>query len=437
MHRRMALASIALASSAALVATCAREVSEPIARSESAIVGGAPDATHRGVALVYAFRPDGSAEICTAVAIGPHALLTAKHCTMLEDAPGSCRFTALEPRALGVTVTANVHEGSEASFLVQEVLRTPGADVCADIADGSDLAVLLTGARIATEHFGIAPPREGAPATVVGFGRTRPGATDPMDYGVRHAAEVSIEDVTARRVTTSGSAWTCLGDSGSPLFDATGAVVGIASFRVGGDCADGPSLFARPDAETAMIADALAWEPTCDATERDEVSCNWLDDDCDGTFDEGCARLGDPCTSDEACSSAMCSTVGATRVCTRPCDPTATEPTCPFGYACIPIGDCTAGGCVVEGTPVDPSCAPDAGTPIEPADAAAPDASRPEPAVDAGPPPQPDAGPAHVPDGGCATTRARDAGPSSSSLLLALALVLVPWLRRRRWRVSR
>jgi len=73
---------------------------------------------------------------------------------------------------------------------------------------------------------------------------------------------------------------------------------------------------------------------TCDTARTEE--CNGVDDNCDGTIDEGCTPAADcePCLADAMCESGVCARPpnDLDPRCVQPC---ASDGTCDTGYECV------------------------------------------------------------------------------------------------------
>jgi hypothetical protein len=129
---------------------------------------------------------------CTAVAIGPCEVLTAGHC-------------------------------------VREDLAVDGVPVlAADRAPAADLALLQLARPLPVARLEVpaAPPTRGALVEVRRLSTA--------------ASAVVLERDAGQLYTTPA---TCAGDSGAPLFDEAGRLVGLASSRARAACGQGPSVF--------------------------------------------------------------------------------------------------------------------------------------------------------------------------------------------------
>ncbi len=347
-----------------LLAACTAGAPLDLGATESPLIHGTRETAMPSVVLVLQTgTTTGSGGLCTGTVIGPYAVLTAKHCVFSESGG---RYTAVPTVEFLVVVGSDLNDRASIvdTFGVVEVRTTPGSAIDTDINNGDDLAVLLLTRNVGTPAYGLAPavPAVGSTVTVVGYGRTRTGAADPADSGVKYRAAMNVSQASARLIETDGPAWTCQGDSGGPLFDASMRVAGITSFGLGAACTNPYSYFTATPRHAALLASALAYAPAC--TPATEV-CNGADDDCDGTVDEGCLELGAACTRDDQCGDGVCRVIDGAQICTRDCDPRTAIPRCPYDFYCretgCGTGECVGGnpGAVADGEPcaADLECA--------------------------------------------------------------------------------
>ncbi len=106
-------------------------------------------------------------------------------------------------------------------------------------------------------------------------------------------------------------------------------IVDANPFDAAADSADAPS---PPDsADVGIVADGGSDVANCEVSGVE--ICNGVDDDCDGSIDEGTCDDGNNCTLD-ACQGAVCGHAAA-------------DGACDSGQACTFGGECAGGACVV------------------------------------------------------------------------------------------
>lgn len=215
------------------------------ARATQAIVGGAVTTSHPAVV-----RVESSGLRCTGTLVAPRVVLTAKHCVQSPRAAGPDA-----PWAFSVRVRAAGDGGREAetSVGVVRVRTTPGAYAQADTAlaelAGADVATLtLADAPNVTPRALGAAPRPGDAVTAAGYGLDARG-----EGGVLRAATTRVRAVSGDVASTDPV--TCDGDSGGPLLDDAGAVVGVLSGAVGA-CGAGESRYTLTRAAASLVAEA-------------------------------------------------------------------------------------------------------------------------------------------------------------------------------------
>ncbi|MHA4774425.1 trypsin-like serine protease [Streptomyces sp. MSC1_001] len=132
----------------------------------------------------------------------------------------------------------------------------------AELAPRTDRDLVL--ARLATPAAGItgitlaaATPDAGTDLTAAGFGRTR---TEWAPRKVHTGTfTVKASDATTLSVTGKGTDVICKGDTGGPLLNAAGALVGVNSRSWQGGCLGGDPAETRTDAVSVRTDDLREW----------------------------------------------------------------------------------------------------------------------------------------------------------------------------------
>lgn len=319
-----------------LLAGCAASESD-VGAGSAPIVGGMPEPGRPEV--VYVFRRDGAA--CTGAIIAPRVVLTADHC--VAGAPAS---------SFRVYIGSSTREFT-AEHAVRAVRRLPNGGLD---SGANDVAALVLAVPAEVPPLGIArvPPDRlvGSEVTAVGYGLTPAGRS-----GTKYTTTARVEEVDAGFIFVEPAV--CSGDSGGPLIGDDGLVYGVASFIYAPDGMSEPRCGTAPGAYNEIYAhlaflDAV-FDETGDCVASEEV-CNGRDDDCDGSLDEGCTPLGEPCDDDGDCVGGRCADTPAGRVCTQPCDPMQPHEGCGPGLYCAARG--CEGFCVRGSAGTLPHAAP-------------------------------------------------------------------------------
>lgn len=312
----------------------------------SAILDGALD--HGDPAIVYLSMGNSA---CTGSVIDPRVVLTAKHCVEGVDASWVEVFKGDNPYGGGGETIASAGDISDIQVYDQ------GWGI-----EGVDIALLIAG-----RDLDVAPvpylrdenvPSQGDRVEAAGYGQSDDWSSPD---GNKRRGSGSITDNWGVEISTTPI--TCYGDSGGPLFDEQGVVIGITSRGTAEACSAGDDIYTNVGHFASWIADFVSNpaplpgedpgpgpdpEPGDDDPvdpgpgedpgpdpgpgDDDPVDPGPGDDDPlpgDDPIEEG-AGFGDACSEGEQCASNACVALGGDGYCTQSCD----SSDCPFGYEC-------------------------------------------------------------------------------------------------------
>ncbi|MBW5481000.1 S1 family peptidase [Streptomyces bambusae] len=203
-----------------------------------------PEATPGQLASVAKLNigDEANSRACTAILIDASWLATAASC--FAATPGQ-QVPAGKP-ALKATATLSNGQAVEITDLQPRTDR--------DLV----LARLATPvSAIATVKAATTAPAAGADLTAAGFGRTKSEwVPDKLHTGV---FTTGTADATTLTITGKGTDVLCKGDTGGPLLNAAGELVGINSRSWQGGCLGAPATETRTGAISARVDDLDEW----------------------------------------------------------------------------------------------------------------------------------------------------------------------------------
>lgn len=267
-------AHIAVLAAALLVPACAPQENETeqVAQTKQQIVGGTVSTSQWDATVQLSQNGQFS---CTGTLIAPNLVLTARHCVsqLDENSNDECGTTTSDdpPANFGVSLGVNATPAASVAKGLKVFTLGASSSLC-----GGDIALIQLDRDIPNGK--IAPVRwtavtVGEMTTAVGYGDDGTGNT-PRTRMQRTQIPVGIVGPTTDNWQTNqgqnmpitvaagefatGDA-TCFGDSGGPLFDQAGNVVGVTSRGIDGEsCVDRPSIWTAITTHEALIQNALA-----------------------------------------------------------------------------------------------------------------------------------------------------------------------------------
>ena len=264
----------AAAAVALLLPACAGEPGatsdEAIGQTKQPIVGGTVSTTLQDATVLL--RENGQFS-CTGTLIAANLVLTARHCVsqLDENSADPCGTITSDDPATGFGLSVGVNAMSAASVATGvKVYKLSTNSLC-----GGDMALIqfdkdIVGAKIAPIRF--TALTVGELTTAVGYGEDGNGQTPSqrlsrsgIAIGVVGPATDNWQTAQGQNLPLSLAAGevatgdaTCFGDSGGPLFDAAGNIVGVTSRGLDDACIDRPTIFTAITTHEQLIRDALA-----------------------------------------------------------------------------------------------------------------------------------------------------------------------------------
>ncbi|MBX3223966.1 MAG: S1 family peptidase [Labilithrix sp.] len=282
--------SFALIVAAAVAATgCAAPTDEAGTSSQEArattqneMVGGSVSTTAQDATVMLAQNGQQS---CTGTLIAPNLVLTARHCIAQPTGNSECGGfgTQVQPSAVSIMLGVNARANGTAAARGAKIFVPTTSNMCSFDVALIQLDRDVAGGKIASVRFSSLEPNEAT--TAVGYGvdgQDRPlaqrmqRATTVLGVGAMTLQYKTKQNTNVNYAIPVGDVATgestCYGDSGGPLFDASGAVVAVTSRGIpefpqngahGNGCVDLPSIYAgvRFNEQTIRQAAEAAGHP--------------------------------------------------------------------------------------------------------------------------------------------------------------------------------
>jgi secreted trypsin-like serine protease len=262
-----------------------------VGRTRQKIVNGVPSTAAQDATVMLTQNGELA---CTATLITPNLILTARHCVSNLDESTECGSSKSEMAVTSFGVALGVDASGSSSVAKGKRLFVPSTkSLC-----GADIALIQLDKDLKENKRAVVrftKFKVGEKTTAVGYGDDGTGDVTPgrfqrtgvqivalgpktNSYKARDGQSLQV-DVPEGDVQTTES--TCFGDSGGPLFDADGQVVGVTSRGIDDACIDRPTIWTGIPQHEQFIRDAAeaAGHPLEDAASSGDVTSTSSKDD--------------------------------------------------------------------------------------------------------------------------------------------------------------